>query len=55
MPYAELHNNGGSFKVTAKMKKFFWAKYYETSGIKTKKTAKMSIEAQQWKALALKK
>lgn len=55
MPYAELHNDGGSFKVTAKMKKYFWAKYYETSGIKTKKTTKISIEAKQWKALALKK
>lgn len=31
-PYAALHNEGGSIKVTRKMKKFFWHKFYETTG-----------------------
>lgn len=31
-PYAKLHNEGGSLKITAKMKKFFWAMYYKTMG-----------------------
>ena len=30
--YSEIHNNGGEIVVTARMKKFFWAKYYEFSG-----------------------
>lgn len=30
MPYASLHNEGGKITVTAKMKKFFWAKFKET-------------------------
>lgn len=28
--YAKLHNEGGEIPVTAKMKKFFWAKYMAT-------------------------
>lgn len=28
LPYAEIHNEGGEVIVTAKMKKFFWHKYY---------------------------
>ena len=47
--YAELHNNGGKIKVTAKMRKFFWAKYYELAG-----NRKASAEAGMWKAMALK-
>ncbi|KAA6304938.1 hypothetical protein EZS27_043411, partial [termite gut metagenome] len=31
-PYARIHNEGGEIKVTKKMKKFFWAKYRETTG-----------------------
>lgn len=27
--YSEIHNEGGTITVTAKMKKFWWAKYYE--------------------------
>jgi len=27
--YAEIHNTGGTITVTPKMRKFFWAKYYE--------------------------
>lgn len=65
LPYALIHNEGGTITVTAKMKKFFWHKYYETSGkVKTlkngqKSTSKQSqrynIEAEQWKNLALMK
>ena len=32
LPYAAIHNDGGEIKVTPKMKRFFWAKYYETTG-----------------------
>ena len=48
LPYASIHNEGGEIKVTAKMKKYFWAKYYEAGGSKSK-----NIEASQFKALAL--
>ena len=35
-PYAAIHNEGGEIKVTAKMKRFFRAKFYESMGM-TKK------------------
>lgn len=65
-PYAELLNNGGTVKVTARMKRFFWAMYYQTGGritysVLSKKAAntarnrRLSDEAATWKALALKK
>ena len=64
LPYAYIHNNGGEIRVTPQMRKFFWAKYYQTSSATTKKkngeasssarNKKLSIEAEQWKALALK-
>lgn len=64
MPYAEIHNSGGELKVTPQMRKFFWAMYYKNSNALTKKkngdfsntarNRKLTIEAQQWKALALK-
>lgn len=63
LPYASIQNEGGQIKVTAQMKKYFWAMYYRSSGqIKRNKTGTIrqgannklvSIEAQQWKALAL--
>jgi phage gpG-like protein len=31
LEYAAIHNEGGDIVVTAKMKRYFWAKYYETS------------------------
>ena len=31
-PYAAIHNEGGAIKVTAKMKRFFWYKYYSATG-----------------------
>jgi hypothetical protein len=35
--YGETHNEGAEITVTARMKKFWWAKYYEFAG-KVKKT-----------------
>lgn len=32
LPQAAIHNEGGKIKVTAKMKKYFWHRYYETIG-----------------------
>lgn len=57
-PYANIHNEGGELTITAKMKKFFWAKYREAAGI-TGKTWKTNLplkrEAEYWKSLALMK
>lgn len=39
-PYAEIHNNGGEIEVTAKMKKYFWAMYIKTAGIKKNDSGK---------------
>lgn len=30
LEYADIHNQGGRIQVTERMRKFFWAKYYET-------------------------
>jgi phage gpG-like protein len=47
LPYADIHNQGGEIMVTAKMKRFFWAKYYELSGkIKYRKDGKKSKTSQ---------
>lgn len=40
--YAGIHNDGGEIKVTARMKKFFWHKFYETKN-------------EFWRAMALMK
>jgi len=65
MPYASIHNEGGEITVTAKMKSYFWAMYYKTSGSMSKKkdgtasknqrNQRLSVEAMQWKNLALMK
>ena len=65
LPYASIHNEGGSITVTAKMKRYFWAMYYQTAGGMTKKkdgtasknqrNQRLSVEAMQWKNLALMK
>ena len=59
------HNYGGTITVTAKMKKFFWHKYYEAtqsfgrkkdgSPRKDKRTVQLNAEAEFWKFMALKK
>ena len=65
LPYSTIHNEGGTIRVTARMRRFFWAKYYETaerfdrkkdgtlSG--NKRTRQLSSEADFWRAMALKK
>lgn len=63
LPYASLQNEGGEIVVTKKMKSYFWAKFYEaTGGLKHNKNGELSkhkgnlalsVEAQQFKALAL--
>lgn len=65
LPYASIHNEGGEIVVTAKMKRFFWAKYYAATGAfgrrkdgsprRDKRTAQLSSEAEFWKVLALMK
>ena len=42
LPYASIHNTGGTITVTKKMRGFFWIKYRETG-------------KPEWKYLALKK
>ncbi len=65
LPYASLHNEGGEVVVTDKMKRFFWAMFYKSSGaISTKKDGsasnskrnlRLNDEAKMYKALALQK
>lgn len=65
LPYAEIHNDGGEIKVTKKMKRYFWHKYYEVTGSfgrrkdgtlrKDKRTVRLTTEAEFWKFMALKK
>lgn len=65
LPYAQIHNEGGKIKITPKMQRFFWAKYYEYSGAvsfkktgtqgQNKRNIKLSKEAELYKSLALKK
>lgn len=62
---ALIHNVGGEIKVTARMKKFFWYKYYEATGVfgrrksgdlrKNKQNLQLSTEAEFWKFMALMK
>lgn len=64
-PYAAIHNQGGEITVTAKMKRFFWAKYYQAAGSfgrkkdgslrRDKRTLQLTSEADFWRALALMK
>ena len=64
--YAGMMNDGGQIKVTAKMRKFFWAMYYQAMGrkvysVKTKaqrkgkKQVAINDDADFWKAMALTK
>lgn len=59
VPYANIQNEGGEIKVTAKMKSFFWAMFYKADNARSKNNTardrKLSDEAQQWKNLALMK
>ena len=59
VPYAELHQQGGKIPVTDKMRKFFWAKYYQhapaAGRTRNKRSVSTSQEADFWKAMALKR
>ena len=65
LPYAAIHNEGGEIKVTARMKRYFWYKYYSATGSfgrrkdgslrQDKKNNQLSSEADFWKAMALMK
>ncbi len=65
LPYASIHNDGGEIKVTKKMKRYFWHKYYATTGSfgrkkngerrNDKRTVQLSTEAEFWKHMALMK
>lgn len=64
-PAAAIHNEGGEIKVTPRMKRFFWHKYYEATGSfgrkkdgsrrNDKRTIQLSTEAEFWKCMALMK
>lgn len=62
-PYAAIHNEGGTITVTAKMKRFFWAKFYELAGkVRHKKdgstsrsSMRLSKQAEFYRNLALMK
>ena len=63
LPYAAIHNDGGEIVVTAKMKRFFWYKYYEATGSfgrkkngerrNDKRMRQLSTEADFWRFMAL--
>lgn len=65
LPYATIHNEGGEISVTAKMKRYFWHKYYAATGTfgrrkdgslrQDKKNRQLTSEADFWKAMALMK
>ena len=65
LPYAAIHNDGGEIRVTKKMKRYFWHKYYEATGSfgrrkngekrKDKRTVQLTGEAEFWKFMSLKK
>ena len=65
LPYAEIHNEGGMITVTARMKRYFWAKYMEATGSfgrkkngqlrQDKRNMRLSNEAEYWKFMALMK
>lgn len=65
LPYAAIHNQGGTIRVTAKMKRYFWAKYFEAAGSftykkdgqqrSTQRQRKLSADSGFYKAMALKK
>jgi len=65
MPYAAIHNEGGTITVTAKMKRYFWAMYRQKAGAvtyavkskamaNTKRNTALTAEAGFFKAMALK-
>lgn len=65
LPYAGIHNEGGEIKVTPRMKRFFWHKYYEATGAfgrkkngqlrNDKRNLRLGTAAEFWQCLALMK
>lgn len=55
LPYAGIHNEGGDIIVTARMKRFFWAKFREANGDTWSRKGSGGAEAEFWKMMALKK
>ena len=63
--YAQVHNEGAEIGVTPKMKRFFWAKFYETAGKDTplksgkpsasKRAQQLRGEAAFWQRMAIKR
>ena len=57
--YAGVHNEGGEIPVTSRMKRFFWAKYYETGaqgvGGNRQRRAAYDAESGFWRGMALKR
>ena len=51
LPYANIHNEGGTITVTKKMKGFFWYRYRMITGGNSKN---LNPDALFWKAMALK-
>lgn len=51
LPYADIHNEGGTIKVTEKQRKYFWRKYSETKNLMWKHLAltdKITIPKRQF-------
>ncbi len=63
IPYAEIHQQGGRISVTDKMRKFFWAQYYQhatgssrnSRGRNKRSSSSLGSEASFWKAMAMKR
>lgn len=55
LPYAGIHNDGGDIIVTARMKRFFWAKFRDANGGTWGRGGNGGVEAEFWKMMALKK
>lgn len=55
--YSRLHNDGGTTnpKVTDKMRKFAWAKFFENGGGNGKKADDLTEEALKWRNIAITK
>jgi phage gpG-like protein len=58
LPYADIHNSGGTITVTPKMKGFFWYRFRAATGGNDKNLNRQingaNEEALFWKAMALK-
>lgn len=63
--YALIHQNGGDIKVTPRMKRYFWYRYYKAANSissrkdgtqrQTKRNRQLSADAEFFRAMALKR